>query len=419
MTAPNGRRPEIPRHWTWQKVKHLAVLKSGEAITSESILGSGDYPVYGGNGLRGFTSRFTHSGDFILIGRQGALCGNINYASGEFWASEHAIVVNPRDKLPVRWLGEVLRWMNLNQLSVSAAQPGLSVQVIGNQELPVPTPAERCAIADFLDRETARIDELIAQKEKLLQLTEERKHAEVTQRVMRGLTPGVLLRDTAADYLGRIPAHWTTPPIYARYSVALGKMLDARQITGAFLLPYLRNVDVQWDRINTDDLPQMDISPEEYDRFLLRKGDLLVCEGGEVGRCSIWTGDLSPCAYQKALHRMRPLRSDEHVRYMFYTLAHVAASGYFAASGSPNTIPHLTAEKLRVFRFPKPSLDEQIQISAHLDAYIASLRQTEGAIQRAVGLLKEHRTALISAAVTGQIDVRTYRNEPKTVLEAT
>ena len=236
---------------------------------------------------------------------------------------------------------------------------------------------------------------------------------------MRGLATGVPLTKTASDYMGCIPAHWTTPPTYARYSVALGKMLDARQITGAFLLPYLRNVDVQWDRINTDDLPQMDISPEEYGRYLLKNGDLLVCEGGEVGRCSIWRGNLSPCAYQKALHRMRPLHADEHVRYMFYTLAHVAASGYFAASGSPNTIPHLTAEKLRVFRFPKPPLDEQVQISDNLDAYIAGVQQTERAIQRAVDLLREHRTALISAAVTGQINVRTYRKEPESILEAT
>jgi type I restriction enzyme S subunit len=102
---------------------------------------------------------------------------------------------------------------------------------------------------------------------------------------------------------------------------------------------------------------------------------------------------------------------------MFYTLAHVAASGYFAASGSPNTISHLTAEKLRVFRFPKPPLNEQVQISDYLDAFIASLRQTEGAIQRAVDLLREYRTALISGAVTGQIDVRTYRKEPEAVLE--
>ena len=284
-------------------------------------------------------------------------------------------------------------------------------------ELLIPPRSLQPKIADFLDRETARIDELLAKKNRLLQMIDGSRRAEVTIRVTQGLLPGIPLRQTGEDYLGCIPAHWTTPPLYARYSVALGKMLDARQITGAFLMPYLRNVDVQWDRINTDDLPQMDISPEEYDRFLLRKGDLLVCEGGEVGRCSIWRGDLSPCGYQKALLRMRPLRSDEHVRYMFYTLAHVAASGYFAASGSPNTISHLTAEKLRVFRFPKPPLNEQVQISDYLDAFIASLRQTEGAIQRAVDLLREYRTALISGAVTGQIDVRTYRKEPEAVLE--
>ena len=76
-----------PAHWTCQKLKHVASLRSGESITSNDISDSGEYPVYGGNGVRGYTSSHTHEGEYPLIGRQGALCGNINYASGLFWAS--------------------------------------------------------------------------------------------------------------------------------------------------------------------------------------------------------------------------------------------------------------------------------------------------------------------------------------------
>src|ERR1700676_4599527 len=126
LNGLSERKTAIPAHWTWKKIKYLASLRSGDTITSDSISDSGDYPVYGGNGIRGFTSSATHRGDYVLIGRQGALCGNINYASGEFWASEHAVVVDTRGRFNVRWLGEVLRSMNLNQYSQSAAQPGLS-----------------------------------------------------------------------------------------------------------------------------------------------------------------------------------------------------------------------------------------------------------------------------------------------------
>lgn len=121
-----------PSHWSRKKEKHLAALRSGDSITSDSISDEGDYPVFGGNGLRGYTSAYTHEGDYILIGRQGALCGNVNYARGRFWASEHAIVVTRRGEQDVTWLGEVLRYMDLNRLSQSAAQLGISADEVGN-----------------------------------------------------------------------------------------------------------------------------------------------------------------------------------------------------------------------------------------------------------------------------------------------
>jgi type I restriction enzyme S subunit len=90
-----------------------------------------------------------------------------------------------------------------------------------------------------------------------------------------------------------LPAHWELAPVYARYEVALGKMLDARRVTGESSGRYLRNIDVQWDAVNIDGLPEMDFPSSQRDRYLLRQGDLLVCEGGEVGRTAIWRGELA------------------------------------------------------------------------------------------------------------------------------
>jgi type I restriction enzyme, S subunit len=94
MNLPIQTKVTIPPHWHWMKLKHVASLKSGDSITSDSINEVGDYPVFGGNGIRGYTSAYAHSGKYVLIGRQGALCGNINYAFGDFWASEHAPIPN-------------------------------------------------------------------------------------------------------------------------------------------------------------------------------------------------------------------------------------------------------------------------------------------------------------------------------------
>lgn len=143
---------EIPKHWKVKKLKFAVSLRSGDSITSDSIKSEGTYPVYGGNGLRGYTEKYTHEGEFVLIGRQGALCGNINYAQGLFWASEHAVVATPLEQIDTSYIGELLRIMNLNQYSVSAAQPGLSVERIQNLHIPFPPYDEQAAISKTLKK---------------------------------------------------------------------------------------------------------------------------------------------------------------------------------------------------------------------------------------------------------------------------
>lgn len=153
---------EIPAHWKVLRLKTLSEMQSGESITSMSIRDNGPCPVFGGNGIRGYTSGFTHEGVYLLIGRQGALCGNVHVARGRFWASEHAVVVSPEQPYIVEWFGALLEAMDLNQYSVSAAQPGLAVDRLRDLQIPVPPDSERQAIADYLDRDTDGIDMLVA-----------------------------------------------------------------------------------------------------------------------------------------------------------------------------------------------------------------------------------------------------------------
>lgn len=172
---------DIPAHWEVKKLKYVAKLKSGESITSDKITDEGQYPVYGGNGLRGYTSNYTHEGDYILIGRQGALCGNVNYARGKFFASEHAVVVTISNFVELIWLGEILRAMNLNKFSVSAAQPGLSVERIQNLFIPIPPLEEQQQIVEYIESEMKRIDEKIARTEKEIELLQEYRTALISE----------------------------------------------------------------------------------------------------------------------------------------------------------------------------------------------------------------------------------------------
>ena len=164
----------IPAHWEVRKLKQIARLQSGETINSEMFTESG-YPVFGGNGFRGYTDTYNHDGNYILIGRQGALCGNINYAHGQFFATEHAVVVYPFKYEDIIWLGELLRSSNLNQYSQSAAQPGLSVSVIGNICYPYPPDKEKKKISTYLQSVLPKIENGINICNDRIDLLQERK----------------------------------------------------------------------------------------------------------------------------------------------------------------------------------------------------------------------------------------------------
>jgi type I restriction enzyme S subunit len=182
-------------------------------------------------------------------------------------------------------------------------------------------------------------------------------------------------------------------------------MLDEKRITGTHLAPYLRNVDVQWSHVNTVDLPEMDFSDEDRERYALRKGDFLVCEGGEVGRTSIWDGALAECYFQKAIHRLRPTTHDDDPRFFRYFMWMAVQSGIFAQT-TASTIQHLTAEKLRIVRYPAPPIAQQRAIADYLDRETARLDALVETKERVLGLLAEKRRALITAAVTRGLDPR-------------
>lgn len=201
----------IPEDWDAVELNDVCSMKSGEGITAAKIDDFSEYPCYGGNGLRGYTSRFTHDGRFALIGRQGALCGNVVGAQGKFFASEHAVVVTPRPGTDIAFLTYVLGQMRLNRYSESSAQPGLSVSKVLKLTLTVPRiEAEQRAIATAL----SDVDALLGELDRLIAKKRDLKRAAM-QQLLTGQTrlPGfhgeweVVLLEKLADCLDgvRVP----------------------------------------------------------------------------------------------------------------------------------------------------------------------------------------------------------------------
>ncbi len=175
---------EVPEEWKCLKVKHYGSYKSGDFIQSEDIKINGKYPVIGGNGLRGYSNSYNLCGVYPIIGRQGALCGNINYSEEKSWITEHGIIVrNHKNITNTQWLGYMLFTMNLNQYSMSSAQPGLAVENIINLVSILPSLHEQTIIANYLDKQTAKIDQTIDKAKQAIELLKEKRTALITAAV--------------------------------------------------------------------------------------------------------------------------------------------------------------------------------------------------------------------------------------------
>ena len=200
---------EVPEGWEFSKIKYHCTMKSGDNITALDISDNGEYPVYGGNGLRGFYKIYNKNGNHILIGRQGALAGNVHLVNGKFWATDHAVIVTLKNDVFINYFFRMLESMNLNQYAFdTAAQPGLSVSRIMNLNIVLPNLKEQHRIADFLGSKCSEIDTLIENLRARMESAKEYKKAVITEAVTKGLDKDAKMKDSGVEWIGEIPEGW-------------------------------------------------------------------------------------------------------------------------------------------------------------------------------------------------------------------
>lgn len=249
-------------------------------------------------------------------------------------------------------------------------------------DLLLPAEAEQRSVASFLDRECARIRDLLR---------------EVDEYIAR-------LDDPSIARFAELTREMPRRRISQTYDLQLGKMLDEKQIDGRNTAPYLRNTNVQWDKIQLDDLKVMTFTGSDQVKFQLRTGDLLVCEGGQPGRSAVWEGQLDGCYFQKALVRARP-RGDDFSRFLMWALRLASVRGDFNADGTGAAILHVPAERLAATRVPSCIPDMQHKIVSEVDKLALWGRAARLEVERMRTSLFEYRDALITEAVTGHLNV--------------
>ncbi len=187
LNVPHLRFPEFTGEWKKCTIDDLCEeFKSGKNIKADNILDEGEYPVFGGNGLRGYTDSYNHEGDYVLIGRQGALCGNVRFVTGKTYITEHAIAAKATNDNDTRFLESLFIQLNLGQFSDQSAQPGLAVNKLLKIEISVPSRIEQAKIASLL----SLIDERITTQNKIIEKYESLIQAIIYQKKTDGIRKG-------------------------------------------------------------------------------------------------------------------------------------------------------------------------------------------------------------------------------------
>lgn len=198
-----------------------------------------------------------------------------------------------------------------------------------------------------------------------------------------------------------MPEGWVSKPVSELFELQLGKMLNKEATKTTPRYPYLGNREVQWGRFDLSDLREMHFSEGERKKFVLRYGDLLVCEGGEVGRSALWRGTFE-CYFQKALHRLRPITDRATSEYMLHFMRFAADTGRLTDYTSQSSIAHLTREKLAQIEVLLPPLPEQRKIAAILSSVDDAIEATQAVIDQLQVVKKAMMAELLTRGLPGR-----------------
>lgn len=335
-----------------------------------------EYNFVGEDGLNGSITQFDTEN--VLYSKLRPNLNKVVLPERDGFCTSELLPLRPNArKLDRSYLAVFLRSDGFVNWAVSktagAKMPRLGTKDLLNANIPLPEIKEQKAIAEKFKKS----EELISlRKQQLAKLDE-------------------LVKARFVEMFGNIIRNDKSWPIHNFSDIAssrLGKMLDAKQQTGKYSYPYLANFNVQWFNFNVDNLNQMDFNEAEQKEFELRDGDLLVCEGGEIGRCAVWHNEIQPCFFQKALHRVRCNRQLVQPDYLAWWFKYNCNHGGFAEiAGAKATIAHLPGIKLKQLQVALPPLSLQNEFAA----FVERVDQQKQTVQQSLEKLELMKKALM------------------------
>lgn len=391
---------EVPEGWEFSKIKCHCTMKSGDNITALDISDNGEYPVYGGNGLRGFYKIYNKNGNHILIGRQGALAGNVHLVNGKFWATDHAVVVTLKNDVFINYFFRMLESMNLNQYAFdTAAQPGLSVSRIMNLNIVLPNLEEQHRIADFLDSKCSEIDTLIENLRARVESVKEYKKAVITEAVTKGLDKDAKMKDSGVEWIGEIPEGWE-----------IVRFKHIASIKSNLVQPdkYMKYPQVAPDNIEKDTGRLLSHQTVEESgiisgNHLFYRGQILYSKiRPNLNKLTVAPFD-GLCSAD-----MYPIESKLPTLFMVYLML----STYFVSQVSliiqdRVKMPKINQEELGEIKVVVPSQQDMLTIADYLDSKCSEIDALLQNYEDQIATLEEYKKSLIYEYVTGKKEVPT------------
>jgi type I restriction enzyme, S subunit len=279
-----------------------------------------------------------------------------------------------------------------------------------NVLLAMPPSSEQEAIAAFLDHETARIDALVEEQKRLIELLKEKRQAVISHAVTKGLDPNVPMKDSGVEWLGEVPAHWEVRKLSSvTTKITNGYVGPTRDILQEEGVRYLQSLHIKGNKIIFDKPYYVsDEWSRAHDKSILMAGDVLIVQTGDIGQCAVVTDEFAGCNCH-ALIIVSPVRSVLDGNWLSWILNSDYGYHTLLSIQTGALHPHLNCGYVKDVMIPMPPIDEQMVIVDWLKSKLRKVSGLVGEAESAIDLLREHRSALISAAVTGKIDVRGWK----------
>lgn len=403
----------IPNDWKVSRVGNFFSFSSGDSLTNEDIRDDGMYLVYGANGIRGYYFKYNLDKKRILLGRVGALAGNVHIVDEKVWVTEHALIASDKLNLVEEYYGYVFESMNLIQYSKSSAQPVISGDTLQKLRFPVPELSEQQAIADYLDETCSKIDEIIAEAKASIEEYKELKQSILFETMTRGIQSDRKYKTCDYEWLGKVPEDWSLMKITHilddndSYPIGDGDhgliKTDSYKSEG---IPYIRVQNIGWGTpLLMDNVVY--ISKEDNERIKgsqLKPGDVLfVKTGATIGKTAIVPNNI-PISNTTSHVGKITVSKEHNSKYIFYLLSSfIGYKQFWDIACMKATRPELSISEIKQMKVLIPSTrDEEDEIVEYLDNKLPEYETLIYIKESLINDLEAYKKSLIYEVVTGK-----------------